>query len=113
MMQRFSAFRFLVMSLGLGCSAVPGAAASATPLPATTRQVVYDKTEQGYRLVVVEAPVPKPGRGQVLVHVRVVGLNRGEIGNLAQADARRQGMIAASDAAGVVVALGAGTREFK
>jgi len=113
MMPRFSAFRVLVMTLGLGCSAVTGTAASATPLPATTRQVIYDKTEQGYRLKVVEAPVPKPGPGQVLIHVNVVGLNRGEIENLAQADAKRQGMIAASDAAGVVVALGAGTREFK
>src|SRR3954462_11911772 len=113
MMPPFSGLRVFVVMLTLGCIAVNGAAAPAAPLPATTRKVIYDKTAQGYRLAVVEAPVPRPGPGQVLVHVKFISLNRGEIENLAQPDAKRQGMIAGSDAAGEVVALGTGTHQFK
>jgi NADPH:quinone reductase-like Zn-dependent oxidoreductase len=83
-------------------------------LPEMTRNVVYQKTDGGYRLQLVEAPVPAPRAGQVLVRMRAVSLNRGEIENLVQSgDRDRSGMIAASDGAGVVVALGAGTKEFK
>jgi NADPH:quinone reductase-like Zn-dependent oxidoreductase len=82
------------------------------PLPATTRNVIYQKTPEGNRLVTVEAPVPKPGPGQALVHMRAIALNGGDIENL-DASRDRTGMIAASDGAGEVVALGAGAREFK
>lgn len=93
-------------------SAFPDAEAATRPLPATTRKVVYQKTPDGNRLVSVEAPVPKPGPGQVLLHVRAVALNGGDIENLdSQRD--RTGLIAASDGAGEVVALGPGAREFR
>src|SRR5262245_52770115 len=69
-------------------------------IPETTHKVVYEKTDGGYRLQLVEAPVPKPGAGQVLVRMRAVALNRGEIENLAQGGRDRSGMIAASDGAG-------------
>jgi len=93
-------------------SALPDAEAASPPLPATTRKVIYQKTESGNRLVTVEVPVPKPGPGQVLVHMRAIALNGGDIENL---DSRRDrtGMIAASDGAGEVVALGPDAREFR
>lgn len=103
MMPRFA--RLLLITL-----AITGCAAAATP--ATTRKVVYEKTESGNRLHAVEAPVPAPGPRQVLLHVRVVSLNRGEIENLTQSR-DRSGMIAASDAAGEVVALGKDAHQFK
>lgn len=92
------------------CAAVSVARAE---IPEITRNVVYQKTENGYRLQLVEAPVPAPAKGQVLVRMRAVALNRGEIENMASGGRDRSGMIAASDGAGVVVALGAGTKEFK
>jgi NADPH:quinone reductase-like Zn-dependent oxidoreductase len=107
MMPRFATLRVVLAGLAWAM------AAQGATLPATTRQVVYDKTEQGYRLKVVEAPLPKPGPHQVLVHMHAISLNRGEIENLAQANPKLQGMIAASDGAGVIVALGPRAQEFK
>jgi NADPH:quinone reductase-like Zn-dependent oxidoreductase len=81
-------------------------------IPATTRQVVYERIEGGWRLGTVEVPVPRPGPGQVLVRMRAISLNRGDIENLSQ-KRDRAGMIAASDGAGEVVALGPDAREFR
>ena len=106
MTPRFSQYTWLALVL---LSALPAAA----DIPANTRKVVYQKTESGYRLAVVAAPVPKPGARQVLVHMRAISLNRGEIENLVPEGRDRAGMIAASDGAGVIVALGAGARQFK
>jgi NADPH:quinone reductase-like Zn-dependent oxidoreductase len=91
-------------------SALPVAEA-APQLPVTTRKVIYQKTADGNRLVTIEVPVPKPGPGQVLVHMRAIALNGGDIENL-DATRDRSGMIAASDGAGEVVAIGPGVREF-
>jgi NADPH:quinone reductase-like Zn-dependent oxidoreductase len=93
-------------------TALTDSRAAAPPLPATTRKVVYQKTDAGNRLVTVDAPVPTPGLGQVLVHMRAVALNGGDVENL-DAKRDRSGMIAASDGAGDVVALGPGAHEFK
>jgi NADPH:quinone reductase-like Zn-dependent oxidoreductase len=93
-------------------SALPVTEAATRPLPATTRKVIYQKTPDGNRLVTVDAPVPKPGSGQVLVHMRAIALNGGDIENL-DAKRDRSGMIAASDGAGEVVALGPNAREFR
>jgi NADPH:quinone reductase-like Zn-dependent oxidoreductase len=93
-------------------SAMPVAEAATSTLPATTRKVIYQKTPDGNRFVTVEVPVPKAGPGQVLVHMRAIALNGGDIENL-DSDRDRTGMIAASDGAGEVVALGPDAREFK
>ena len=87
-------------------------ATAAPPLPDTTRKVIYQKSDAGNRLVTVEAPVPRPGAGQVLVHMRAIALNGGDIENL-DAKRDRNGMIAASDGAGEIVALGRDVHEFK
>jgi NADPH:quinone reductase-like Zn-dependent oxidoreductase len=110
MMPRFDLFRAVATALGLFCVSH----AIAGGLPLTTRKVVYEKIDAGYRLSTVDAAVPKPGPHQVLLHVHVVSLNRGDIENLAPGGGPdRSGMIAASDAAGEVVALGSDAREFK
>jgi len=93
-------------------SALPAAAAAVPQLPATTRKVIYQKTADGNRFVTIEVPVPKPGPGQVLVHMHAIALNGGDIENL-ESKRDRTGMIAASDGAGEIVALGKDSREFK
>lgn len=114
MMPRFAGFRFIAVFAGCLTALANAAAPGSATTPPTTRKVVYEKIEGGYRFKTVEAPVPAPGPRQVLLHVRVVSLNRGEIENLAQSGGRdRTGMIAASDAAGEVVALGKDAHQFK
>lgn len=89
-------------------------AAAADALPQTTRKVVLDKTDAGYRWKLVEAPVPPLGPRQVLVHVRAVALNRGDLEMLAPSPgADLSGLVVASDAAGEVLAVGAEVTDFK
>ncbi len=79
----------------------------AAEVPATTRKVVYEKAGAGYTWRLIEAPVPALGDGQVLLKVRAVSLNRGDLEMLAMQGTRdRSGMAIASDAAGVVLATG-------
>jgi NADPH:quinone reductase-like Zn-dependent oxidoreductase len=79
------------------------AGAAEPPLPTTTRQVVLAK-----------APVPAPGPRQVLLRVRAVALNRGDIEMLAPSSgADLSGMRVASDAAGEVLAVGSEVADFK
>jgi NADPH:quinone reductase-like Zn-dependent oxidoreductase len=78
-------------------------------IPATTRKVVLEKIDTGgYRWkLITDAPMPKPTGHQVLVHVRAVSLNRGDLEVLDPGDAGDiSGRIVASDAAGDIVAVG-------
>lgn len=98
-----------VTTLGLGFFATAPLLSEPSTLPATTRKVVLDKTDTGYRWKLIEAPVPAVGDHQVLMHVRAVALNRGDL-EILEADERRDytGRVVASDAAGDVVAVGKG-----
>jgi NADPH:quinone reductase-like Zn-dependent oxidoreductase len=95
-------------ALGLSLfAAAPLLAAPAATVPATTRKVVLEKIDTGYRWKLVEAPVPTVGDHQVLVRVRAVALNRGDL-EILEPDPRRDitGLLVGSDAAGDVVAVG-------
>lgn len=87
-------------------------AAEAQERPTTTRKVVLDKTDTGYRWKLVEAPVPQLGPRQVLVHVRAVSLNRGDL-EMLESDNGREGLVVASDAAGEILAVGSQVKGFK
>ena len=98
-------FAVALSVLGLLC-AVP-ALASDAKLPASMRKVVLEQIDSGFRWKVVEVPVPAPSDQQVLVRVRAIGLNNGELSRLKPGtDASRAGRVPASDAAGDVVAIG-------
>lgn len=76
--------------------------------PTTTRKVVLEKTANGgYRWKLTEAQVPSIGDHQILIHVRAVALNRGDLEILdPDRGPDRSGRMVASDAAGDVVAVG-------
>jgi NADPH:quinone reductase-like Zn-dependent oxidoreductase len=99
-------------ALALSALAVVGPAGSGEPTPTTTRKVVLEKGESGYRWKLIDAPVPALAHNQVLVHVRAVSLNRGDLEMLAP-DAGRPGLVVASDAAGDVVAVGSDVKAFR
>jgi NADPH:quinone reductase-like Zn-dependent oxidoreductase len=93
---------------------VTGRAAEVPATPKATRTVVLEKTGAGYRWKSVERPIPAPGPRQVLVRVRAVSLNRGDIEMLAPSPgADFSGQVAASDAAGQVLAVGSEVTGFK
>ena len=66
--------RFLCALLAL---CIPLAAWGANPT--TTRRVVLEKSDHGYRWKLTEAAVPPLGEHQVLIRVRAVALNRGDL----------------------------------
>jgi NADPH:quinone reductase-like Zn-dependent oxidoreductase len=92
-------------------NAAPAAAAPATrdTRPLVNRRVVLEKTAKGYRWKLTSASLPRLRDHQVLIHVRAVSLNRGDIEVLGEVDSRQDlsGRQVASDAAGDVVAVGA------
>ncbi len=105
-------FAGLLAALHLACFATTAAAVDA--LPQTTRKVVLEKSDTGYRWKLVEAPVPALGPRQVLLHVRAVALNRGDLEMLAPSPgADLGGLVVASDAAGEVLAVGGEVADFK
>jgi NADPH:quinone reductase-like Zn-dependent oxidoreductase len=92
-------------TLGLAVTAIAPVCAE---IPATTRKVVLERTETGrYRWKLIEALVPAVGDRQVLVRMRAVALNRGDLEMLAPDERRdHSGRVVASDGAGDVVAVG-------
>src|ERR1044071_9870605 len=107
--------RKLLLAACLACTlSVAAAAGNSEPVPTTARKVVLEKKDSGYGYKVIQAPVPKPGAGQLLVRMRAVALNRGDL-ELLDYKGRHDfsGMVPASDGAGEVVAVGAGTRPFR
>ena len=96
-------------------SLLAGPAHAADQLPSTARRIVLEKAEAGYRWKIVEAPVPQPGDRQVLVHVRAVGLNRGdwEMLGINNSNGALVGRIPSSDAAGDIVAVGKGVKNLR
>src|SRR6267154_2393760 len=85
----------------------------ADPAPQTTRKIIFEKVDKGYRLNLTEGPLPVPGNHQVLVHMRAVALNRGDWEVLtADPGVDIAGRIAGSDGAGDIVAIGSAVRGF-
>ena len=73
----------------------------------STRKVVLQKVESGYRWKLTQGPIPMPGAHQVLVRVRAVALNRGDLEMLGPDPGHDlTGLQVASDAAGDIVAVG-------
>jgi NADPH:quinone reductase-like Zn-dependent oxidoreductase len=101
---------FLLASLAaLGACLGLATMAAGPSIPATTRKVVLAKTEAGgYGWKLTTAPVPAVGDHQVLVHVRAVSLNRGDLEQFEPNQGPDiSGLLVGSDAAGDVVAVGA------
>lgn len=96
-------------------SLVAGATLAADQIPGTARKMVLEKAETGYRWKLIDAPVQQPGDHQVLVHVRAVGLNRGdwEVLGSNNSNGALVGRIPSSDAAGDVVAVGKSVKQFR
>jgi NADPH:quinone reductase-like Zn-dependent oxidoreductase len=92
-----------------------GVTQAAEQIPTTARKIVLEKAETGYRWKLLEAPVPQPGERQVLVHVRAVGLNRGdwEVLGSNNSNSALTGRIPGSDAAGDIVAVGKNVNGFR
>ena len=107
-------FIALVATFGLGLIAVAPLQAESSPPATTTRKVVLERAEAGYRWKLIEAPVPSVGDHQVLVRVRAVALNRGDLEILEPGGGRDYaGRVVASDAAGDVVAAGKAVRGIR
>lgn len=58
---------------------MPAQAGPSGGLPATYKRLVAGGTGESFRAVarVVEAPLPAPGPGEVLVRIRFAGINGG------------------------------------
>lgn len=96
-----------------GAAAARSGASTSRPTPAVptrapvNRRVVLAKTPNGYRWKLTSGPVPRVRDHEVLIHVRAVALNRGDLEMLASDPGHDvSGLQVASDAAGDVVAVG-------
>jgi len=111
----FSRHSHYALAIGLAwCFATPLLAAEPSITATTTRKVVLEKFDMGYRWKLIEAPVPALGDRQVLVHMRAVALNRGDLDLLEpDPDADFSGRVVSSDGAGDVIAVGKNVSEFR
>jgi NADPH:quinone reductase-like Zn-dependent oxidoreductase len=98
-----------------GAALVAAPCSAAQPVPATTRKVVLAKIDKGYTWKLLSgAPLPTVGDHQVLVHVRAVALNRGDLEILASNPSHDlSGLQVGSDAAGDVVTVGKSVTDFR
>jgi NADPH:quinone reductase-like Zn-dependent oxidoreductase len=87
-------------------------ATHAATIPEMARKVVLAKKDSRFAYKTIQAPVPKPGPGQLLVRMRAVSLNRGDLEILSY-KSNPPDLVPASDGAGEVVAVGPGARQFK
>ena len=71
--------------------------------------------KQGGELKIVEAPVPVPGAGEVLIKVQAAGVNRADLLQRAGRYALRPGvsLILGLEVAGTIEAMGSGTGRWK
>jgi NADPH:quinone reductase-like Zn-dependent oxidoreductase len=99
--------------IGLGALVAGGPATAAESVPAVGRKVVLDKAGERLQWKIVEATVPAPGPRQVLVRVRAVALNRGDVEMLDPKFGAPVGRVVASDAAGEIVGVGSGVKDFR
>ena len=99
----------------LAVAALAAPAFAAGPAhPTTTRQVVLAMAGNGYRWQLDEAPIAALGARQVLMRVRAVAINRGDLEMLAPTPGTDlSGMRVASDAAGEILAVGREVSGFK
>ncbi len=82
-------------------------------MPKTMRAVVKDNAGA---CGIVEAPVPRPKAGELLIRVKAASLNSGDWANgtpLHRGEPGRRHSIMCSDAAGIVESCGAGVSGFK
>jgi NADPH:quinone reductase-like Zn-dependent oxidoreductase len=104
----------LLAQLGAAALAPDARAADPASVPTTTRKVVLEKGATAYHWRLTRGPVVQPSARQVLIRVRAVALNRGDLEILQYAGKRElAGLLVASDAAGDVIAVGAGVRELR
>jgi NADPH:quinone reductase-like Zn-dependent oxidoreductase len=103
------------------CAQKPGAAAAvagAGTKETTTRRVVLARSGNGYQWKLTTAPVPAVREHQVLIRVRAVALNRGDLEILTPPGGGNSGpdisgRIVGSDAAGDVIAVGSKVTSVK
>lgn len=67
-----------LLSACLSLAPLPALAAAAGT-SGSMQQYRLEKADQGYRLAMGEAPIPKPDARQVLVRVRAASLNRRDL----------------------------------
>lgn len=91
------------------CGCVPATvlAGGTADIPSTTRKVVLQKDGERYRWQLIEAPLAPLGDNQVLLRVRAVSLNRGDVDMLSGGPGPDlTGFVAGTDAAGDIVQVG-------
>src|SRR5690242_19140228 len=103
----------MLLSIGVSCVLLAAAIGTqAAPVPHSARKVVLDKRDTGYVYKTIEAPVPSPGPGQLLIRIHAIALNRDDLEPLSSPNPPA-GLVPGIDGAGEVVAVGPGTNQFK